>query len=295
MRNISNSEVTTWLTCRKMYRYAFERNLAPKITPHALARGTLGHLCFEIYVKARLEGSNHEQAMLAVEEMLKQQMRSDTAEPALVMEVKALFVRYMAFHKGWPDWNLLGTEERHDLALTSDITLPIRYDLYYEDKRTNKRNILDFKLTYDFWSPDDHSLNGQMPKYITVMNNNGIQVDGGVLEEIRTRKLGAEKSSDPRNLWRRTMYSPSIEKKRSTIRQHILASMEITKFNDMSPEEKDMEAVPALNKHGACKYCNFRELCTIELDGGDPSIAIDLGFVDNTYGYNDTIDIKDMI
>lgn len=295
MRNISNSEVTTWLTCRMQYRYAFERNLAPKVTPHALARGTLGHLCFEVYVRARLEGSSHEQAMKAVQEMLTDQMRSDKAEPALVMEVKALFIRYMNYHKGWPNWQLLGTEERHDMVVTQDITIPIRYDLYYQDLRTGKKNILDFKLTYDFWSPDDHSLNGQMPKYITVMNNAGIQVDGGVLEEIRTRKLGAEKSADHKNLWRRTMYSPSIAKKRSTLKQHIIASVEITKFNDMSPEEKEVEAVPVLNKHGACKYCNFKELCTIELDGGNPDIAIEVGFTQNTYGYNDTVDIGAMI
>ncbi len=62
-RNISNSEVTTYLSCKRMYDFAFIDNLAPKVTPVPLDRGSVGHYAFELYIKARLNGASHEKAM----------------------------------------------------------------------------------------------------------------------------------------------------------------------------------------------------------------------------------------
>jgi len=285
MRNISNSEVTAWLTCRRQYYYAFVKELTPKSTPTPLARGTLGHLYFQRYAEARLQGMSHEQAMKVAEKVFADAMTSLGVE--VVAETKFLVNRYMQFHKGWPNWRILGTEERFDCKVTDTISMPMRYDLYVEEISTNRRLIVDFKFTYDFWSPEDHDLNGQNPKYITVMNNAGTPVDGAVLEEIRTRKLGTEKSSDAKNLWRRTHYFPSVNKKRSVLKQHIAASLEIEAYRALPPDKMQDATIPVLNKHGACKYCNFKELCIIDLDGGETAVAIEVGFVKNTYGYNE--------
>jgi hypothetical protein len=237
---------------------------------------------------------SHEVALKFSQEVFKEAMGEVGIE--VVMETKFLYDRYMEFHKGWPNWRLLGTEQRIDCKITDTISMPMRYDAYVEEVQSNKRLIVDFKFTYDFWSPEDHDLNGQNPKYITVMNNAGTPVDGAVLEEIRTRKLGAEKSADAKNLWRRTHYFPSVAKKRSVLKQHIAASLEIERYRALDPEAMADATIPALNKHGACKYCNFKELCIIELDGGETGVAIDVGFVKNTYGYNkQDIEIGDLI
>ncbi len=34
-----------------------------------------------------------------------------------------------------------------------------------------------------------------------------------------------------------------------------------------SPEDRAAEILPVLNKHGACAYCNFKDLCIAELEG----------------------------
>lgn len=285
MRNVSNSEVTAWLKCRRQYFYAFVLELAPKHTPTPLARGTLGHNAFQRYIEGRLQGMEHDRALKHSQSVFSEAMSTVSME--VVAETKFLFDRYMNFHKGWPEWRLLGTEQRVDCKLTDTLTMPMRYDAYVEEVRTNRRLIVDWKFTYDFWSPEDHDLNGQNPKYITVMNNNGQRVDGAVLVELRTRKLGAEKSADSKNLWRHTSYFPSLAKKRNVLKQHIAASLEIERYRNLDPKAMEDATIPVLDKHGACKYCNFKELCITELDGGDPSVAIELGFVKNTYGYNE--------
>lgn len=284
MRNVSNSEVTAWLTCRRQYYYAFVLELTPKSTPTPLARGTLGHSAFQRYAEGRLQGMSHEVALKYSQTVFTDAMSEIGIE--VVMETKFLYDRYMAHHKGWPNWEILGTEQRIDCQITDTLSMPMRYDMYVREVKTNRRLIVDFKFAYDFWSPEDHDLNGQNPKYITVMNNAGMPVDGAVLEEIRTRKLGTEKSADPKNLWRRTHYFPSITKKRSVLKQHIGASLEIENFRSLSDDKMQDSAIPVLNKHGACKYCNFKELCIIDLEGGEKNVAIEVGFTKNTYGYN---------
>lgn len=293
MRNISNSEVSTWLACRQMYQFAFMLEITPKVTPTPLARGTLGHLAFQTYIEARLNSSNHQQALKAVENVwinaLKEGISVDIA-----IQTQEIFNRYMAFHEGWPEWKLLGTEERLDLSITDEITIPIRYDVMVEEVKSSKILVGDWKFTYDFWSPDDHALNAQAPKYITIMNSNGYDVAGGFLAELRTRTLGAQKMSDKRNLWRHTYYYPSLAKKRNMMKQHIAAALEIIEYRDSSPEEQEAMTIPLLSKHGACKFCNFKELCASKLDGKDISFDIEHGYVKNTYGYNKT-EIEDIL
>jgi hypothetical protein len=241
-----------------------------------------------------MAGLKHEAALKASESAFKDAMGH--LEIDTILQTQFLYTRYMNHpsNAGWPQWKVLGTEQHHDLKMTDDITLPIRYDIMVEERKTGKVLIGDFKYTYDFWQFGDHDLNGQMPKYIYVMNANGITVHGGFLEEVRTRPLGKEKASDPKNLWRRTYYYPSIRKKRAVIKQHLSAGMEIQEFWDMTDEEREFKAIPVLDRYGICKGCFFREACATNLDGGDVELFLDMHFTQNTYGYNDEI-VKDAL
>src|SRR5688572_32979087 len=74
-RAISNSEVITYLSCRRIYDFAVLSNLPPKTEAMPLTRGTLGHGWFQAYIEARLNGATHEQAIKAGNDYLGQQIR----------------------------------------------------------------------------------------------------------------------------------------------------------------------------------------------------------------------------
>jgi hypothetical protein len=203
-------------------------------------------------------------------------------------EAAFLFTRYMDYHHGWPEWELLGTEQRIDLDLTDSIRIAIRYDLMVKEKATDRVLIGDWKFTYDFWQAMDHSLNPQMPKYIAVMRANNWQIDGGFIFEVRTRTLGKEKANDPRNLWRRTNYVPILPQMSAVMKQHIIVSQEIEKHRALDPTvRREYASQPVLNKYGPCKYCAFTELCD-SMNKGKKDLSVDIreGFKPNTYGYN---------
>lgn len=298
MRNISNSEVTSWLSCRMQYYFAHFRNIEPKSMSVPLYRGNVGHEAFQRYAEARIEGNAHDQAMRAATNVFITAMRTEPSMADTILETKSIFDRYQAYHQGWPnDIRLIDVEKRFDLPLNDEMNMTIRYDAMAEDVKSGKILIGDYKFTYDFWTTDDHNLNGQMPKYISVMNANGIRVDGGFLEELRTRNLSVKngKANDPKELWRRTRYFPSNAKKYNTMKQHITAGFEIVKYWDATDEERETLSVPVLNKHGACKFCNFKELCASKLDGGDIEYAIETQFKPNTYGYNNEEPSKELL
>jgi CRISPR/Cas system-associated exonuclease Cas4 (RecB family) len=289
MRNISNSEVTTFLTCKRQYNYAFMMELEPKVTSDPLSRGTIFHAAMQKYWEARLEGYDHDAAMTHAYSAFSTDLPPGTSLE-VPMQAQFLWVRYMNFNRGFPTVKPLGTEQKMDLQVSPTFNMSMKYDFYFEDIPTGKKFILDYKLAYEFWKDEDHQLNAQMPKYITILQSNGFQVDGGYLEEIRTRELGKEKAADPKNLWRSTRYVPSVAKKAQVLKQHITASYQIEQFRSLSPEDRAAEILPVLNKHGACAYCNFKDLCIAELEGKtDLSVDIRVGYNANSYAaqYNE--------
>lgn len=296
-RNISNSEVTTWLTCRQQYYWAFYRNLTPsdpKKTAH-FDRGSLGHAAFQRYSEARIDGKSHDASMQYALDVFTVTLKNGAPLEDVLM-IQHLFNNYMGFHQGWPDYRILSVEQRFDLPITEDIALPIRYDSLVEHRPTGKRIIRDYKFTYDFWSPDDHALNSQMPKYIMVLRANNHHIDGGELVEIRTRKLSKENETNPKMAWKHTPYYPSLKKQKNMIRQHIAASLEIDEYWNLSDAEREAKTIPVLNKYAACGGCLFRDPCSSKLDGGDPEVILRTAYKENTsYGYNFDEEIKELV
>lgn len=283
LRNVSNSEVTTFLSCLRQYDFAFIEELTPIKTADPLARGSGFHYGMELYWQKRIEGASHDEAfqyalMNGFSEL------PDGWSLEMLMQSQFLFQRFVTFHNGWPDWKPLGTEIKLTLPIGPTLAISIKYDFYYYDIPRKKYVLLDWKVTYDFWRDDDHELNGQMPKYIAVLQANKFPVDEGSLAEIRSRSLGKEKSANPRNLWKYTRYNPSEAKKRAVLQQHIVTAMKIEKHRALSPEERLIESQPVLNKHGACKYCDFTALCTAMNEGKkDLSVDIRVGYKHNDY------------
>jgi hypothetical protein len=298
MRNISNSEVTTWLSCRRQYKYAFDEayGLEPKVMGKPLYNGGIGHSAFQRYIEARLDNKSHDDSMVVARTVFTEALREEPDRLADIMKVQMIFDRYHAYHQGWPNWILHEPEQRFELQLTDTIKMVIRYDAKVTERNTGKTLIVDWKYHYDFMGPDSHALSPQLPKYIFVMNANGIKIDGGLMEELRTRDLGKEKAADPKATWKRTPYFPLISKQKNMIRQHIAASLEIERWRALPREEREFEALPVLNDYGPCKRgCSFQDLCISENDGKDITVDIQVGYKQNTYGYNPVEEFKERL
>ena len=96
MRNISNSEVSTWLSCRNKYRYAFDLDLEPKKRSDPLTRGTIGHDALDVYYKTLQAGvePTHVRAMDAATKRLGTIMSQPDAPFDLILDVRRILELY---------------------------------------------------------------------------------------------------------------------------------------------------------------------------------------------------------
>ncbi len=285
MRRISNSEVATWLTCKRKYYYEFDLALEPVKSSPALGRGILLHEVLANYYQCLKDGFTHEAAIVNARQLLQTFMANNSYGMETVIEVDRLLAGYWAHYKGDPDWEILEVERGYDVELTSAYEYALRLDLLVKSRSTGHVILVDHKTAYDFWSADDLDLNPQFPKYIGSLRANGLKVDKAILNQIRTRKL---KAPGPDDLYRRTVSNPSNAKVANAMREQMLASEEIVAHRALPVEVQEATAIRLLNKAGGCKFCDVKPLCMSEYDGGNITHMVANEFKKRTYGYNDT-------
>jgi len=281
-RLISNSEVSTWLLCRRKYYYNFDLNLVPVNRSESLSRGILGHDVLAAYYKVLSVGGLHEQAVAEARKLLMAAMDAFSME--LCLELDGILKNYWDHYKGTDlqKYEILKVEDMYQLPINSDFEYVFRFDLYLKERTTGKCVLMDHKFVYDFWNADKLALNPQFPKYVGAMRANGLQVDECILNQIRYRKI-KEPTED--QLWRRSVVLPSNAKIRFSLKEQILASKEIAAHKFLPVEVRSDHALGVRNPL-VCKYCEFKELCASEYDGGDTTYMIQNEYTSNTYGYN---------
>lgn len=282
-RNISNSEVGAWLSCRNKYRYAFDLDLEPKRRSEPLTRGTIGHDALDVYYKNLQAGKSHEGARDLATQRLSYLMADRDAPIDLIMDVRRILELYWAYYEGDSNWEILEVEEMHNLPLNEDYSMPTRLDLLVRDKTENKIVLVDHKFYYDMPNADKLSLNVQFPKYIGALASAGIKVDYCLLNVLRYRKMKNPALSD---LFKRHKVTVSPAKIRRALSTHILASQEITEYRSLPDAVRPSRAIPVFNDL-VCKHCDFASLCQSEFDGGNIDYLIETDYQKNSYGYND--------
>jgi len=287
-RNISNSEVTSWLTCRRKYFFEFIMDIEPKQFSDPLTKGNIIHAMLEEYYIAKSEGLDEaearEWAMKAFMQAASANMSMGVAE---LGSVKDLVIGYFDFYCGVDDehYEIIGVEMQVVAQLTDSIGLPGTLDLVVRDRRTGLIYVWDHKSSYNFFSAEQLTLNGQFPKYVFLLRSQGMNVKGAVVNQLRTRQL------KPGNeLYRREAVIPTDAKVRSVIRQHIQAGTEILNFRASEPEIQDTP--PLLNKM-VCGSCNFAQLCDYSMEGTPLEYAVQQDFQKKqSYGYNHPAEVQ---
>lgn len=297
-RRISNSEVSSWLTCQRQYRYAYDLKLEPIPTgKSALGTGIAAHEGFQAYNRARVAGADHMEGIRAQDQMLMGLIGNSRAHQDDVYQAKILCsVYHNHYGDEFPYFEIIDAEQTVDLPLTDGFTMPLRYDLYYIDKRTGKYVLSDYKTTYDFWTDARIKLSPQFAKYFASFRNNSMPVDICRLDQIRTRwKKVADRTFD--ELFKRIEVLPSKAKMAGTLRQHIIASQRIVEYRELPDEVRPEVALPSLNWL-VCSQCSYKSLCAAELDGLD-KVSMDLikstEYKQNSYDYNPEQNVMDKL
>lgn len=293
-RKISNSEVTDFNTCEYRYYLSYDLGLEPKIQPKALFRGIIGHDCLDAYYQhfiGLMPGQKtddvYEKAEAAAWVVLSSYIASaPNFYVDIVVDLRRVLARYFKYAKeSQRDWIILASEKMYELDLVEDFSYSCRVDLVA--RIDGLVTVVDHKFVYDFWSMDDLDINPQLPKYVGILRNNGIQIDRAKVNQIRYRVLKTRELSDE-EMFRLDDDTPTTIEVQKFLREQILTSRRIVEHRERPLPVREMEAIRVLNKM-VCKSCPVRSLCIESLKGQDINNTIAMDYQTRTYGYNDRV------
>ena len=260
---ISHSQVEALAQCEVKHHFAHVDKITSSGHSAGLARGIAGHLFFETFFKALLEGEPTEGAkMLAI---------SSIAGDPFGAEVMNLCIEWV--DKVWPTlgWKIVAVELELRVTVSDDLVYACKIDLLVEIN--GELVLVDHKFLYDFYTQQLIDIFPQMPKYIAALRNNGLDVKYAIYNMVRTRKV---KDFDAR--YERLITRPNLHRIKGA-------------FKEQMEGMRRIEAGIPFPLHTAnkmnCGNCQFADLCAAEIRGDNTKLMREAFFVPNTYGYED--------
>jgi hypothetical protein len=283
MRFISNSEVASWLQCRKKYYYEYVLDLEPKKSSDAINKGVLIHAVLEGYYAGKSLGYSEEECRDQAMEPIMIAAQAEFSDMVELGGVRSLCWAYFDHYMDTDTrYRVHAVETKMKSDLSDDFALVGTVDLVWQDSVDGKYIMVDHKSSYNFWTDEQAAISGQFVKYAFLGKDAGLDVKGVMVNQLRTRPL---KNPTADSLFLRAWVKPTDIRIRNVLAQHIQASDEIIYFRqDMIPSR----AVPIYDKY-ICSGCPFLPLCDSESNGAPIQYQIQADYKTRTgYGYNPT-------
>lgn len=270
---VSHSEVDTYLRCRRAWYYGYGLNLERITSSTSLRRGTLGHLALEHFFLTLAAGGSFEDAKLAAQKIINEQVTNDPAIFQLGLEVMECL---SFFYEGYPfhNWTVLAVEKEFLLPIYEGLDFPLVVDLIIQDP-WGLVWVIDHKFMWDFLTENDSELQSQIPKYVGAMRAAGFQVDRAGYNILRYRSV---KDNSVETRYRFVpLYDLTDLRVQTTFREHAIIAKQIQDIKALPVEQQNWLSVRIQNKL-VCKSCAFKEICIAELNDRQPALTIDANY-----------------
>lgn len=279
-RFISNSEVSSWLQCRKKYYYEYVLDLEPKKSSDAINKGVLIHALLENYYAGKAMGLDEASCRESAMEPLMIAAQATYADMVELGKVRDLVYAYFDHYMETDErYEVYAVETKLKSDLSDEYALVGTVDLIWRDKEDGKYIMVDHKSSYNFWTDEQSSISGQFVKYVYLGKSLGLDVKGVMVNQLRTRPL---KNPEMSALFLRAWVKPTDIKVRKVMEQHVFASEEIVAFRNADVQI----AIPIYDKY-ICSNCPFLPLCDSDSNGAPLQYQIQADYKIRTgYGYN---------
>lgn len=284
---ISQSEVDSYLNCRRKHWYAFGeptavgRGIEPLHHGQSLTRGNIGHGVLELYYKCIMEGYKHKEAYEEALASLSGLM-ADANKVQYVIELTPILARYfLTYEDDLREWEPLAIEQEFKFEIpNSELIFPFKVDGIFRHKPSGRMLIWDHKFLWNYYKPKSMMIMPQLAKYAFALEAMGYDISDGMYNMISTRP----NSKEP---FRRAHLGlgKHQSKKRQFFKEQIQTMQEIVAVKNLEPEkwlERSVRQASSFN----CTNCQFLDLCIDDLNQvPGRALTIENFYKPNTYGY----------
>lgn len=289
---ISNTRVTTRNLCKRMDYYRFILNIEPRVFPHYIDTGLLGHSALEIYYSFMRDGSPVDECKKAALNFLREQAKLSIKEAPEDFEriqrinyLVWLIDGYAEFYRVEP-FKVLEVEKVYTASITTDINYGMKLDTLVEFTSGKYRGdlvVMDHKFVYNFKSIVEIQMDAQLPKYIKTLQDNGYTVTKGLFNQLRRREM---KNPQPEDLFRRSWLKTNKAESEQIWREQTNTAIKIYSDSRISIDTIKDDAVRTLSLI-VCRSCMFADLCKAELNGDNVTNLLTSNYKQSTYGYTE--------
>lgn len=259
-KNVSHSEVESYLRCHRAHFYAYGLDIQAKYPGDALQRGKAGHAILETGFKYLLETGDMDNLWNKMQEEYTNQINLD---PELIMLLADVIKPLRYFAETWfPASGLEVLEVENNKVLDISDTLGMRFitDYTFRD-RWGSILVLDAKFQYDFFSDKHLRIVPQLPKYVAARQIMQMPVNGVGYLEFRYR---GRKDDAPSDRFKFTKVPLSAQRIQRTFTEQVMVAEEIQQVKGQEFAEWHRTATRVFNTK-TCESCQFFKLCDAEL------------------------------
>lgn len=271
---ISNTEITSYNTCAKQHDYAYNLSIEPKQTKDHFYRGEVGHSALQAYYFEMMQGSSPKTRLAAAIHVLNEEAsRLLVEEPEDIDKINILsnltkiIKEYHNFYQDDP-FRVLAVEEEYSTPLFLGTDYMMRLDLLVEftdGKYRGDLAVFDHKFIYNFKTTVELSMDGQIPKFVKTLKDNGFTISKGFFNQIRYRDDAKERFQRTRIPFTTTSLGNIWNEQKEAARRIQVSN------------ESNVKPLRVLNPF-ICKNCIYSELCIAELSGSDTEQMIKANF-----------------
>ena len=276
---ISQSEVDSFLSCRRKHYYSFGEKLQSKRHGDGLNRGIIGHDVLATYYKLLISGvSANEAADQALSRLHAPEIAIIDNIP-VILGLRTLLRDYFNFYEDEVnDWEFLAVEKEFRWE-----DFPFKPDLVKRNRKTGKVFVVDHKFLYNFYNPGMLDIMPQLAKYTGALRRLGFQVAGAEYNMLRHRSNAQEK-------FKRLAVSFTDTRIDTFIREQKILAEKIRELKSGTLEEWERKSVRTASSFN-CQHCPFLSLCTTDVNGyTGRDLLVRMAFEPNTYGYTSEVE-----
>ena len=272
---ISHSEVETLSKCERQHWYAFGMRLMKIERGVALTRGIIAHAGMETYFNAIKLGRTHDEAMDLCAKAITAEMIKDPNLMLSGAEAQVLIQGFLIKARvEISTWQIKDVEKEYRLDFP-DFTYAARIDLT-AIRSGGILEVFDTKTTYNYYEPWLVRLLPQVPRYVGMLRANGIWAAKGNYLFIRTRNIG---EGD----YRIEPIDPLSDKRiQNSMWDLIKTAKRILELRAM-PKDQWRNSVTRTVDSRICQYCDFKKLCTRDLEDESIDYLVATEYKDNEY------------
>lgn len=303
---VSNSEASNSYSCELAWGFGHhpEMNYAKRELSGARFRGVMGHAALQTWYEGLRDGLKPDEsaskALEQIQELRKKEiLAGDFCDVERLGMLNWLFVVLTKYFEYYEDdakyWEILEVEGFHaqEFEGEQDFYLPSRLDVTIYQKAGNfkgETSPMDHKFTAGFWQDYKLNLNSQFPLYILALRAARFAgkpkpvVKRVIVNQINTKIQKDIENVQPFVLFKRSFKAYDTERMNRVFENHLKTAVRLAYLKRLPWEEAKAEIRAALGSM-ACQYCDFKDLCDITFEGGDPSNVIAATLKKNDYGY----------